>query len=98
MYINEQKLTKIKEKALKENIPIIMDDTLELLGKILKVKKAKNILEIGTAIGYSAICFAEYLEDNGKIDTIEREEERILEAEKNINEFGLKNNIQIFKR
>ena len=76
----EDKINLIKQKALKEHIPIIMDDTLEVIGSILDKNKLTKILEIGTAVGYSAICFSKYLEENGRIDTIERDEERIKEA------------------
>ena len=75
-------LMKIKQKALEEHIPIIMDDTLEVIGKVLKENKPRRILEIGTAVGYSAICFSKFLADGGKIDTIERDNERIKEAKK----------------
>ena len=56
--MNEEKLKIIKEKALEEHIPIIMDDTLEVIDTYLKEMKPKRILEIGTAVGYSAICFS----------------------------------------
>ena len=59
--MNKEELEKIKEKALEEHIPIIMDDTLEIVDKILKELKPKKILEIGTAVGYSAMCFSKYL-------------------------------------
>ena len=59
--MNKQELEKIKQKALEEHIPIIMDDTLEVVDKILKEIKPKRILEIVTAVGYSAMCFSEYL-------------------------------------
>ena len=81
--MNKQELKKIKQKAIEEHIPIIMDDTLEVIEKYMKKKKPKRILEIGTAVGYSAICFSEFLDTNGKIDTIERDEERAKEAEEN---------------
>ena len=77
-------LEKIKEKALNEHIPIIMDDTLEVIENIMKEIKPTAILEIGTAVGYSAICFSKFLEKGGFIDTIERDEERIKEAKENI--------------
>ncbi len=63
--MNQKELEKIKQKALEEHIPIIMDDTLDVVDKILKEVKPKRILEIGTAVGYSAMCFSEYLEDGG---------------------------------
>ena len=82
-------LDKIKEKALEEHIPIIMDDTLEVIGKYLEKEKPKRILEIGTAVGYSAICFSKFLDKDGVIDTIERDEERIKEAKINIKNMNL---------
>lgn len=81
--MNKIELKKIKERALEEHIPIIMDDTLVYMSEILKVKRPKRILEIGAAVGYSAICFSEYLDDDGIIETIERDEIRIEEAKDN---------------
>ena len=82
-------IEQIKEKALNEHIPIIMDDTLEVVGQVLKELKPNKILEIGTAVGYSAICFSKYLAENGRIDTIEREEDRIAEAKINVKDLKL---------
>lgn len=58
--MNKQEIENIKQKALKEHIPIIMDDTLDVIAKYLKEIEPKRILEIGTAVGYSAICFSEF--------------------------------------
>ena len=44
-------LDKIKQKALEEHIPIIMDDTLEVIAKYLTKMRPERILEIGTAVG-----------------------------------------------
>ena len=52
-----EELEKIKEKALIEHIPIIMDDTLEKIREILIQENPTKILEIGTAVGYSASQF-----------------------------------------
>ena len=95
--MNKQELEKIKQKALENHIPIIMDDTLEVVDKILKEIKPTRILEIGTAVGYSAMCFSEYLESNGKIDTIERDTERVAEARINIEKVGVANLINIYE-
>ncbi len=95
--MNKQELEKIKQKALEEHIPIIMDDTLEVVDEILTKLKPKKILEIGTAVGYSAICFSEYLIVGGKIDTIERDEERILQAKENIKKVGVEEKINIYE-
>lgn len=77
-------LNKIKNKAIEEHVPIIMDDTLDKMKEIIGNRKIKRILEIGTAVGYSALCFSEFLNDNGEIDTIERNEEMIKQAKENI--------------
>ena len=95
--MNKVELEKIKEKALEEHIPIIMDDTLEVIDKILKEKKPKAILEIGTAVGYSAMCFSEYLAEDGIIDTIEREHERVEAAKENIKKVGVEEKINIYE-
>ena len=95
--MNKQELEKIKQKALENNIPIIMDDTLEVVGKLLTEVKPKRILEIGTAVGYSAMCFSEYLESDGKIDTIERDVERVVEAKINIKKVGVEEKINIYE-
>ena len=92
---NMKNIQEIKQKALEEHIPIIMDDTLEVVGKILEEVKPNKILEIGTAVGYSAICFSKYLVDDGIIDTIERDEERIKEAKNNIKDLQLEAKINI---
>ena len=94
----------IKKKSLEEHIPIIMDDTLEVIEEILTEEKPVRILEIGTATGYSSICFATILlknyvdEDSSSIliDTIELDETRATEAIKNIKEMNLENTINVF--
>ena len=93
--MNELELLKIKKNALKNHIPIIMDDTLDYIYKIYDGKKIDSILEIGTAVGYSAICFTEILNENGIIDTIERDENRVREAIENIKKAEVDNNINI---
>ena len=85
----------IKKNALEEHIPIIMDDTLEVIANILEKNKPERILEIGTAVGYSAICFSKYLSKNGIIDTIERDAQRIKQANDNITKLGLEDKIHI---
>ena len=95
--MNEKLLNEIKQKALQEHIPIIMDDTLEVIAKVLKDRQVNSILEIGTAVGYSAICFSKYLSQNGYIDTIERDEPRIQEAKINIKDMNLESKIHIYE-
>ena len=95
--MNIIELAKIKQEALDEHIPIIMDDTLEIIDKILIQKKPNHILEIGTAVGYSAICFSKYLNENGTIDTIERDAKRAEDARKNIKRAEVENKINIIE-
>ena len=95
--MNKEELQKIKEYALERHIPIIMDDTLEVIDEILTKKKPEKILEIGTEVGYSAMCFSEYLVQGGRIDTIERDEQRVLEAKENIKKVGVEEKIKIYE-
>lgn len=85
----------IKQEALENHIPIIMDDTLEVIASYLEKEPPNKILEIGTAVGYSAICFSKYLAQGGKIDTIELDEERATKAKENIAKMGLEDKINV---
>ena len=96
--MNKQELQKIKQKALEEHIPIIMDETLEVIEKYLEENnKPKRILEIGTAVGYSAICFTQILDEDGVIDTIERDAQRVKEARENIKKAEVEDKINIYE-
>ncbi len=95
--MNIVKLEKIKQKALEEHIPIIMDETLEVIEKYLIKNKPNRILEIGTAVGYSAICFTKFLAPGGFIDTIEREKERVEQAKINIKLSEVEDMINIYE-
>lgn len=78
----------IKKYAKDKNVPIMMDDGIKFLTNYIKETKRYNILEIGTAIGYSSILMA--LQDkNIKVTTIEKDEVRYKEALKNIKNLGL---------
>ena len=92
---NLEELEKVKEKALEDHIPIIMDDTLEVIKKLLEEENPKRILEIGTAVGYSASQFARFA-PNAHIDTIELNEERAEEAKENIKKIGVEEQITVY--
>ena len=94
--MNLEELEKVKEKALEDHIPIIMDDTLEVIKKILKDIKPKRVLEVGCAVGYSSSRFAEFTDEDCIIDTIEIDEERAKVAIQNIRNIGLENRINIY--
>ncbi len=84
----------IEDYAINNNIPIMQKDGIEFLVNYIKKNNIKNILEIGTAIGYSAIKMA-LVDKSIKITTIERDENRYALAIKNIKDFGLENQIHV---
>ena len=90
-------IKRIKEYAKNENIPIMQDDGISFLTTFIIKNKINSVLEIGTAIGYSAISMA-LSSPNLKIVSIERDEQRYLEAVKNIKKLKLEDRITlIFK-
>lgn len=84
----------LENYAHENNIPIMLSDGIEFLLKYIKGNNIKNVLEIGSAIGYSAIRMS-LVDKDIKVTTIERDEERYQEAIKNIGDFGLENQINI---
>lgn len=92
---NDEELEKVKQKALENHVPIVMDDSLEVIKEILVKENPKRILEIGTAVGYSASQFAKYAKES-VIDTIELNEERYNEAKENIKNIGIEDRINIY--
>ena len=89
-----REINKLKEYARRENIPIMQEDGIEFLTSFVMKKGIKNILEVGTAIGYSAIMMAG-VNTGIHITTIERDEARYMEALKNIKKFGLEDRITL---
>lgn len=87
-------LTEIERYAKEKNIPIMQKDGIEFLTKYIKKNNIKSILEIGSAVGYSAIKMTE-VDKNIKITTIERDEERYKIAVKNIKDMNKQNQIDI---
>lgn len=87
-------IKEIREYAEKNNVPIMMDDGIKYLINYINKNQVKSVLEIGTAIGYSAIMMALSNKDLF-ITTIERDEKRYLEALKNIKKLNLENRITL---
>lgn len=85
----------IKNKALKEGVPIIKDEGLTFLLNFIKEKDYKNILELGTAVGYSAINMAR-INSDVHIDTIEKNENMYIQAINNVKNNNLQSQIDIF--
>ena len=84
----------MEDYAKQYNIPIMLPDGIEFLLEYIKKNNIKNILEIGTAIGYSAIRMC-LISDDIKVTTIERDENRYKEAVKNIKNFKLEDRINL---
>lgn len=93
-----EKIALLKLEARENHVPILQDVSMEVIETILEIKKPKNILEIGTAVGYSAICFSKHLAEGGHIDTVELNEETATIARKNIEDFVLQEQITVFNQ
>ena len=77
-------LEELERKALSEDVPIIRSGTRDMLRFLLRERKPKEVLEIGTAVGFSALYMREYLPKSSHITTIEKVEMRLKEARKNL--------------
>ena len=88
----KEEIERIKKYADENNVPIMLEDGIDFLTAYIKKNNFKSVLEIGTAIGYSAIMMA-LVDKDIKITTIERDENRYQEALKNIEIFNLENQI-----
>ncbi len=91
--INKE-LHAMKEYARNNNVPIMQDEGIDFVRNFIEKKNIKNILEIGTAIGYSAIIMC-LVNRDVVVTTIERDETRYMEALKNIKKFGLEKRINL---
>lgn len=93
---NDELILEMEKYASKYNVPIVTKEVAEYLKFIVKSNGIKNILEVGTAIGYSGTLMAKEIEKNGgKLYTIEIDEERYNLAQENFKKFGLNNIVSI---
>ena len=90
-------LVDLEVENIKEGIPIIRKGGERLIRFMLELKKPVNILEVGTATGFSAIFMLEFLSKNAKITTIEKMEERAAKAEENFKKFDKNKQITFIK-
>lgn len=81
-------LSELQKYSIKTNVPIIRPQMLSLMKVLLTIKKPMHILEVGTAIGFSALVMAEYAPKDCRITTIEKYEKRIPIAKENFNKYG----------
>lgn len=94
---NYDLLADIEKYGRENKIPILLDDSLEFILDLLAKIKPKRVLEIGTAIGFSAINFSKYLAEDGRIDTIEIESLRVEQALQNIASVGVSDKIRVME-
>ena len=81
-------LNTIEKKAIEDGVPIIRSETAALLRSLTAALRPENILEIGTAVGYSALQMCQVMPANCHITTIEKYEKRIPEAKENFRKAG----------
>lgn len=85
---NSKILEEIETKALADHVPIIRKEMQSFLKVLLRIKKPLHILEVGTAVGFSALLMSEYVSEDARITTIENYEKRIQEARENFRRAG----------
>lgn len=90
-------IEKIEKEALDAYVPIIRKETQSFLKVLLMMKKPLSILEIGTAVGFSAILMSEYIPEDAKITTIENYEKRIPAARENFRRAGKEEQITLIE-
>jgi len=92
-------LYKLEKEAIEKMVPIIRKETQGVIRFLLTVKQPKRILEVGTAIGFSALFMSEYSPKDCKITTIEKVPMRLVEARKNLasDEFPHRNKITLLE-
>lgn len=91
----DKDLLELEKFAIENRVPIIQKETAKFLEFMISMKEPNNILELGTAIGYSSILMSKTLNNKCKITTIERDEKMISLAKENIKSFGVEDNIEI---
>ena len=90
-------LDELEQYAVRENVPIIRPQVQSLLRLLLAVRKPVNILEVGTAIGFSALLMSEYGPEECRITTIEKYEKRIPLAKENFRRAGKRDQITLLE-
>lgn len=90
-------LREIRAYASEHRVPILKSNTEAFLRTLLRMRSPGHILEIGTAIGYSAVLMAEETPKDTKITTIEKYEKRICTARSNIKKAGLEERIELLE-
>ena len=93
----EPLLERIEAEALAARVPIIRKETQSFLKTLLVMHKPRKVLEIGTAVGFSALLMSAYLPEGGHITTIENYEKRIPIARENFRQAGKEGEISLIQ-
>ena len=94
---NTEFLNKLEKYSKETNVPIIRPSMQSFLKLLLAMKQPKNILEVGTAIGFSALLMSEYGSEDCHITTIEKYEKRIPLAKENFKKAGKEDKITLLE-
>lgn len=94
---NTEFLNEIEEECIRTNVPVIRTQMQSLLRLLLAINKPKKILEVGTAIGFSALLMSEYAPEGCHITTIEKYEKRIPLAKENFKKAGKEKDITLLE-
>lgn len=94
---NGEFLDGIRERAEERYIPVLKEETESLLRTMLALAKPERILEVGTAVGYSALLMAGAMPKTAHITTIEKDTERLSEARENIRLAGEEGRITLLE-
>ncbi len=94
-----EELRRLEKDALEHHVPIIKKETQGVLKFLLQLQQPKRILEVGTAIGFSALFMSKYTSGDCRITTIEKVAMRLVEADKNLADqsFPYKDKITLMK-
>jgi len=92
----DNEIENLRDDAESNQVPIVDKLTLDLLKQLIRMNNAKEILEIGTAIGYSSMQFAS-ISDGIKVTTIERNENMIMNAKVHFQEFNYQHQIRLIE-
>lgn len=87
----------MEQEALRDEVPIIRRATRDLLRFLLRSQKPARVLEVGTAIGYSALIMKECLPKNSQITTIEKVEMRLVKARENLLRYDPEGKIRLLE-
>lgn len=90
-------IVELERQALEDEVPVIRRGTRDVLRYLLRTEQPEQVLEVGTAIGYSALCMKEFLPSSSSITTIEKVEMRLVEARKNLHRYDPERRISLLE-